>query len=78
MISAVTGWSVHPSSTSGTSSGQAFSRARNPCARHAAAYAWLCTVASVAITSTLPVVEAWRAAVAPGSMTPSTGTGTAS
>ena len=30
MTSAVTGWSVQPSSTSGTSSGQAFSRARSP------------------------------------------------
>ena len=35
ITSAVTGWSVQPSSTSGTRSGQAFSSARRPRARQA-------------------------------------------
>src|ERR1035438_2842853 len=74
------GGAVQPSSTRGTRSGQAFSRARRPWARQAAAYAWLCTVASVAMTRTSSVFDALRAASAPGSITPITETeeGTAS
>ena len=70
----VTGWSIHPSSTRGTNSGQAFSWASNPCCRSASRYAWLLTVASVAITMAERLRLTSAAMAAPGSTTPTTWT----
>jgi hypothetical protein len=69
--------SVHPSSTSGTKSGQArvVMVASGVMARMALSYAPELMVPMVPITPMLPEREVCTAARAPGSTTPMTGTG---